>query len=169
MPHEQGAWVLRFVPHGAETGETAASPRVGACRLRRFGGWGRWRDACRPPKRDSQGMDPLGGCGQSPPFSPRDSRGKTLPRERRAKGFAFPGAPTKPPLMRKALVELLFPRYTYIRRATLQRFCPQGKQRRIRTHAAPPCPPGQGSVISPPRAHAERDKRFVERKKRSAS
>ena len=42
-------------------------------------------------------MDPLGGCGQSPPFSPRDGMGKTLPRERRAKGFAFPGAPTKPP------------------------------------------------------------------------
>ena len=46
---------------------TAAGPRAGACRLRCFG-----ESCCRSPKRDSQGSGPLSGCGQSPPFPPRD-------------------------------------------------------------------------------------------------
>ena len=33
------------------------------------------RDEGRSPKRDTQGTGPLGGCGQSPPFSPRDGGG----------------------------------------------------------------------------------------------
>ena len=81
--------------------------------------------------------------------------GKFLPG-RPARGghrAPFPGAPGKFPDGQNALSPRFLPRYAMIRRATLQRLCPQGKQRRMRTHAAPPCPPGQGSVISPPRAH----------------
>ena len=52
--------------------QTAAGPRAGACRLRRWGRRGMRGNGCRPPKRDSQGSGPLSGCGQSPPFSPRD-------------------------------------------------------------------------------------------------
>ena len=40
MPHEQGAWMLLCVSGGAVRVQTAASPRAGTCRLRRFGGRG---------------------------------------------------------------------------------------------------------------------------------
>ena len=72
---------------GRERAQTAASPRAGACRLRRFGGRETGKGEAGFPKRDSQGMDPLGGCGQSPPVSPRDGRGKTRPREKRGDGL----------------------------------------------------------------------------------
>ena len=61
--------------------QTAAGPRAGACRLRRLGGWGDGGDVGRSPKRDTQGTGPLGGCGQSPPFSPRDGGGIWRSRE----------------------------------------------------------------------------------------
>ena len=44
-------------------------------------GDGRRGDERRSPKRDSQGIDPLSGCGQSPPFSLRDGGGMRQRRE----------------------------------------------------------------------------------------
>ena len=58
----------------------------------------------------------------------------------------FPGAPGKPLEGRNVPKPCSLPRRAMIRRATLQRLCPQGKQRRPRTPAAPLALPGQGSV-----------------------
>ena len=45
-----------------------------------------------------------------------------------------------------------FPRHAMIRRATLQRFCPQGKQRRTRTPAAPLAHRGKAASPNAPQA-----------------
>ena len=68
-----------------------------------------------------------------PAVLPAGQQGENAAAGEAGEGLRVPWRADKAPLMRKALVELLFPRYTYIRRATLQRFCPQGKQRRMRT------------------------------------
>ena len=49
----------------------------------------------------------------------------------------FPGAPGKFPDRQNVPNLCFLPRHAMIRRATLQRLCPQGKQRRPRTPAAP--------------------------------
>ena len=49
----------------------------------------------------------------------------------------FPGAPVKFPDGQNVPNPLSLPRHAMIRRATLQRLCPQGKQRRPRIPAAP--------------------------------
>ena len=90
-------------------------------------------------------MDPLSGCGQSPPFSPRDGCADAA-ASWSAKGYAsvFPGAPARPFLMGKAPQRPAFPRDTpKIRRANSEALLPRrGKQRRSRTPAASPCPCG---------------------------
>ena len=117
----------------------------------------------------------MGGCGQSPPVSPRDGRGKTRPREKRGDGLCpvherwkRADAPCPPqkmerrvspsparrqsPLMGNALGGTAFFRDTPISGAPLcSVFAPMG-QTASNTHIrSAPCPPGQGSVISPPR------------------
>ena len=69
-----------------------------------------------------------------------------------------PGAPARPPDGDNALRPCFLPRYAMIRRATLQRLCPQGKQRRstaggagsqclrLRVHAPKPHEQGAGGA-----------------------
>ena len=100
------------------------------------------------PKRDTQGTGPLGGCGQSPPFPPRDGCVDSAASWSAGRHASVPRARRKSPRDRQNVPKPCFlPRHTMIRRATQQRLCPRrGKQRRIRTPAAPLAPPGQGSV-----------------------
>ena len=146
----------------------------------------RGNNGCRSPKRDSQGIDPLSGCGQSPPgrqcrltaplarsrrlSAPRAggrqaairsawggcAQTATSPRAGacRLRHFGnavcmnccplsvFPARLPTIPDGQTTPTPCSPPRQTKIRRATLKRFCPQGKQRRSRTPAAPPCPCG---------------------------
>ena len=105
----------------------------------------------RFPKRDSQGIDPLSGCGQSPPFSPRDgcvgaaaswSAGRYASSFWRACQTVLEGQTVSS--------SIFAPRQTKIRRANSEALLPRrGKQRRSRTPAAYPCPAGQGCVIPP--------------------
>ena len=68
--------------------------------------------------------------------------------ERRTVCFRLSGAPARPFLKGRPFLHPTFPRDKPKSGApTLKRFCPQGKQRRIRTPAAPLAPAGQGSVI----------------------
>ena len=71
--------------------------------------------------------------------------------ERRRVCFRSSGAPARPFLMGKPFLHPTLPRDTpKIRRANSEALLPRrGKQRRSRTPAAYPCPPGQGCVISP--------------------
>ena len=165
MPHEQGAWVLRFVPHGAETGEDGGKPTSRGLPPAAFWGTGDGERRGRSQKRDSQGIGPLGGCGQSPPFSLRDGRGKTRPREKRGDGLCAvherwkrADAPCPPqkmerrvspslarrqsPLMGNALGETAFFRNTPTSGAPLcSAFAPMGQTAsNTHTHSAP-CPP----------------------------
>ena len=71
--------------------------------------------------------------------------------ERRRVCFRSSGAPARPFLMGKPFLHPTLPRDTpKIRRANSEALLPRrGKQRRSRTPAAYPCPPGQGCVIPP--------------------
>src|SRR5699024_2421272 len=71
-PHEQGAGVLRFVPNGAVERVDGGRPTSRGRPPAAFWGRGDGENGRWFPKRDSQGSGPLSGCGQSPPFSPRD-------------------------------------------------------------------------------------------------
>ena len=67
-PHEQGAGVLRRVPVGVAEGIDGERPtRRG--RPPAAVGNGKGATPCQPrgSKRDSQGINPLSGCGQGPP------------------------------------------------------------------------------------------------------
>ena len=123
------------------------------------------------PKRDSQGIDPLSGCGQSPPCRQcrlpvplARSRRLSAPRTGTCRLRRFRNAVC----MNRCALSVLparlptvpdgqsAPRSTLpldtpkIRRANSEALLPRrGKQRRSRTPAAYPCPPGQGCVIPP--------------------
>ena len=92
----------------------------------------------------------LGRVRAEPAGLPAGRHGENAAAEEMGKGFALSGAPAKPPDGQIAWGEQLFPRYTHIRRAALQRLCPQGKQRRMRTLAAPLARPGKAASFSRP-------------------
>ena len=137
-PHEQGADLLRFVSvpaveriHGGRPTSRGRPPAA-------VFGTGDGGNRRRSLKRDPQGSGPLSGCGQSPPGSLRDGcvnlvvpwsagRHASVPRARRPTTVQGQTAPQTTFSRDKPM----------IRRATQQRLCPQGKQRRIRTPAAP--------------------------------
>ena len=64
----------------------------------------------------------------------------------------FPGAPVNSPDGQNVPNPLSLPRHAMIRRATLQRLCPQGKQRRPRTPAAPLAHRGKAASPNAPQA-----------------
>ena len=87
MPHEQGAWTLRFVSVPAAKRIHGRRP-TSRGRLPAAVGRREPRGKRLPsPKRDSQGFGPLSGCGQSPPVSPRDGLGKEARRGGREDGL----------------------------------------------------------------------------------
>ena len=88
-----------------------------------------------------------GGATRDVPV-PRHA-GKFLPGRPTRGGHRapFPGAPGKFPDGQNALSPRFLPRYAMIRRATLQRLCTQGKQRRPTHTGSAPCP--QGKAASP--------------------
>ena len=134
------------------------------------------RDEGRSPKRDTQGTGPLGGCGQSPPFSPRDGGGIWQSREgaarrsspraaKRGKGAfssvirVFPSladcVPPVPPARLPALPErqtvrnVLFPVNPPKSGApTLKRLCPTGANSVERAPPQRPLPQ-RGKAASP--------------------
>ena len=107
------------------------------------------KDEAGPPKGIPKGLVPWAGAGRAR-WSPAGRHGENAAAEEMGKGFALSGAPAKPPDGQIAWGEQLFPRYTHIRRAALQRLCPQGKQRRMRTLAAPLARPGKAASFSRP-------------------
>ena len=144
--------MLRFVPLGAVERADGGRPTSRGLPPAAFWGTGRLRgNGRRPPKRDSQGSGPLSGCGQSPPFSPRDGcvdAAASWSAGRHAS--VFPARLPTVPDGQSAPTPCSPPRQTKIRRANSEALLPRrGKQRRIRTPAAYPCPAGQGCVISP--------------------
>ena len=71
---------LRFLRGGRGRRRRQAHEQgLAACGV--LGDGGNGEDDSRSPKRDTQGTGPLGGCGQSPPFSPRDGGGIWRSRE----------------------------------------------------------------------------------------
>ncbi len=98
-----------------------------------FWGMGEMEGWPPSPKKGFPRDGSLGRVRAEPAVLPAGQQGENAAAVETGEGLRVPRRADKAPLMRKALVELLFPRYTYIRRATLQRFCPQGKQRRMRT------------------------------------
>ena len=164
--------MLRCVPVGAVKGNRrrqAQAQEPAACGG--FWGTGPRGNGGRSPKRDSQGMNPLSGCGQGPPFSPRDGRGnRELQKGRNAdfylRGKAVAGLAHIPapdvrrgpfPVPRHACLPYLMgkaPRpsalsrdASKIRRANSEALLPRrGEQRRSRTLAASLAPAGQGGV-----------------------
>ena len=98
-----------------------------------FWGMGEMEGCLPSPKKGFPRDGSLGRVRAEPAVLPAGQQGENAAAGEAGEGLRVPWRADKAPLMRKALVELLFPRYTYIRRATLQRFCPQGKQRRMRT------------------------------------
>ena len=66
--------MLRFVPVGAVAEVDGGRPTSRGLPPTAFWGTGIGGERADSPKRDSQGMDPLSGCGQSPPVSLRDGR-----------------------------------------------------------------------------------------------
>ena len=105
--------------------------------------WSRGKTAAVPPKRDSQGMNPLSGCGQRPPFSPRDGCVNAVASWSAGRHASVPPArlPAVPDMQAPPLPTLS--RDTpKIRRATLQRFCPQGQTASLSHTCSAPCPCG---------------------------
>ena len=121
----------------------------------------------------------MSGCGQSPPFSPRDGGGMKRRQEgkkvgllrarkadldrtasgcspRNARRPRSPARRESPPDGQTASQTALSRDTPKIRRATLKRFCPQGKQRRPRTPAGrqgrQPVPSARGRRAQAPRA-----------------
>ena len=127
--------------------QTTASPRAGACRLRRSGDGGCGKTNAASLKGIPKGLVPWAGAGRAR-RSPRGMVAWTRrPRGAQDGMLPSPGAPAKPFLKGRPFIHPTFPRDKPKSGApTLKRFCPQGKQRRIRTPAAPLAPPGQGSV-----------------------
>ena len=125
--------------------QTTASPRAGACRLRRSGDGGCGKTNAASLKGIPKGLVPWAGSARR---SPRGMVAWTRrPRGAQDGMLPSPGAPAKPFLKGRPFIHPTFPRDKPKSGApTLKRFCPQGKQRRIRTPAAPLAPPGQGSV-----------------------
>ena len=87
-PHEHGVGALRFVPIGAIEGIDHGRPKSRSLPPAAIlGAWGRGKTEASFPKRDSQEIDPLSGCGQSPLFPPQDGRGSRELRKGRNAGF----------------------------------------------------------------------------------
>ena len=87
-------------------------------------------------------MNPLSGCGQSPPFPPRDGCVDSV-ASWSAKGYAsvLPARLSTVPDGQSAPTPCSLSRHTKIRRANSEAPLPRrGKQRRFRTLAAYPCP-----------------------------
>ena len=96
------------------------------------------------PKRDSQGSGPLSGCGQSPPFPPRDGCVDSV-ASWSAKGYASvpPARLPAVPDGQSAPTPRSPPRHAQNQARHSEALLPRrGKQRRPRTLAAPPCPCG---------------------------
>ena len=135
--------MLRFVPVGAVKRVHGGRPTSRGLPPAAVGGRGPRGNGCRSPKRDSQGIDPLSGCGQSPPFSPRDDFVDSA-ASWSAEGYA--------PSFRRACQTVLEgqtvfsfnfpPRQTKIRRANSEALLPAG-QTASNTHTgSAPCPRG---------------------------
>ena len=166
-PTSRGHGRFFFVSGGAVRAQTAAGPRAGACRLRHF--WGTF-----PQKGIPKGLVPWAGAGRarrSPrgmagekrcrgrggamdfaPFMSAGKGGYAVPStEKGRKGFAFPGAPAKPPDGQCAWGNRFFPRHTHIRRAALQRLCPHGANSVEYAHSQRPLPAkGKAASFSRP-------------------
>ena len=133
-----------------------------------LGDGGNGEDDSRSPKRDTQGTGPLGGCGQSPPFSPRDgceneAAAGRAGSFRRARSARRP----RPPVLRARLPALegcarirkaVFPRLPARlpalpeRQTAPQRTFPRKPAKTRRATQQRLCPTGANSVASAPRS-----------------
>ena len=93
------------------------------------------------------------------PFMSAGKGGYAVPStEKGRKGFAFPGAPAKPPDGQCAWGNRFFPRHTHIRRAALQRLCPHGANSVEYAHSQRPLPARARQRHFPaPRGHSRLD------------
>ena len=136
-PHEQGVGVLRFVPVGAvvevDGGRPTSRGRPSAAFLGTTGS----------PKRDSQGMDPLSGCGQSPPFSPRDGGRNAAASWSVGRCVLPPRRAVRPFLKGKPLRKQLSPATNQNQaRQLCSAFAPQGQTASPPHTGSAPCPRG---------------------------
>ena len=152
--------MLRFVPVGAVAGVDGGRPASRGLPPAAFWGPGIGGERADSPKRDSQGMNPLSGCGQSPPFPLRDGRQNRACGRGGTLAFAgtkncktprpLPRPPARLPTVpdgQSAPTPCSLPRQPKIRRATLKRFCPNGANSVNPAHWQRPLPlRGQGSV-----------------------
>ena len=95
------------------------------------------------PKRDSQGIDPLGGCGQSPPVSPRDGGRNAAASWSVGRCVLPPRRAVRPFLKGKPLRKQLSPATNQNQaRQLCSAFAPQGQTASPPHTGSAPCPRG---------------------------
>ena len=141
---------------------------LAACGVLEDGGRGDGGDDGAFPKRDTQGTGPLGGCGQSPPFSPRDGceneaaagRAGSFRRARSAHRPRPPVLRARLPALegcariRKAVFPVLPARLPALpeRQTAPQRTFPRKPAKTRRATQQRLCPTGANSVALAPRS-----------------